>query len=703
MRLAFILGAGEKVTKTLDSRIKGLRDNINTSYFSSVDKMMEFSIQRNFIFDRIVVVSQLLNSQVLIQDLYTYWARTNTDTDIVLVAKKNSDEKLCEYFMSTFSTPVVACMLLESTSLQTLGEAVLLSPSDLSSKYGIDGGLSIKTNEGFEYVPDVKEEEVKNEEPKPIEQPKVQQKVKEPKKKGFLSGLFGGKKKDKPNTDVSLQPQVTDKPQEELYKNQGYDSQEEYQDYNMQEYDTQDMNQNYNTQDVDQNYDTQEPENQFEEYTEQNESENQFEEYTEQNESENQFEENTADFNNEENIEDNAFSNISPTDELSFDEVYEDEENNIIPDTEEADISSITDEESQVENEISNVDEPEQSPVEEIQEEFDFSESYISEEEPIVNTTPSVENVESVDADFGNFTISYDENNTEVQQAEEVSDDLDLSSAGSAEESYRQANEQPKVVVKEVVKEVVRDVGGSIDKKHAALKAVVTGRNKKVIIVTGDRGSGITSSCLALAKTMAQKVKVLYVDLDTDNHGLLSYIDYDTFRNYGGTPQQGVKMCKSSKIFSNCIVSYEHNLDILTSDYSCDVADEEIERTQGVITEIVDAYNVIIVDCPMSKLHLISDLILLGNTILCVEESKRGFMNMLCAMENNTLSPKYKRIIASRGNMFLTKCLAKTDTKRLLKYINAIFESDTVDWMSMDIIKFNGKFSDDTLNRIFES
>ena len=29
--------------------------------------------------------------------------------------------------------------------------------------------------------------------------------------------------------------------------------------------------------------------------------------------------------------------------------------------------------------------------------------------------------------------------------------------------------------------------------------------------------------------------------------------------------------------------------------------------------------------------------------------------------------------------MFLTKCLAKTDTKRLLKYINAIFESDTVD------------------------
>lgn len=80
-----------------------------------------------------------------------------------------------------------------------------------------------------------------------------------------------------------------------------------------------------------------------------------------------------------------------------------------------------------------------------------------------------------------------------------------------------------------------------------------------------------------------------------------------------------------------------------------------------------------------------------------------GFMNMLCTFEGSSLSSKYKRMIVSRGNMFLTKCMAQTDTKKLLKYINAIFESDSVNWMSMDITKFNGKLSDETLNKIFEA
>lgn len=671
MRLAFILGSNKQMTQNLDSRIKGMRDNIQTDYFSSLQEMINHSYQRNIVFDRIVVISTILNSISLINDFYEYWSNTSTDTNIILVAKKGTDENLCKTFYNKFSTPLVAAMLLESTTLQTLGEAVILHPSKLTEKYGITNHMEVEHNTGFEYKP---EEPVVQDKPKavvPVQEPK-------PKKKGFFSSLFG--KKEEPIKSVeptqpvveqvntqSKEPQI---PQQEEH----LPSQDEYMTYQdepssaeeqgyMEETWNEDFPQN-EVPTVEENVDS------FD-YDFTNETETTS--YTEEQNSM-YFE----DFNYEETY------NTEDTSENSTDFEPSVEDSSFSPDdniTENTDIVS---------------EEP--SPVNTIQEEIDFSEDFSFIQEPETNTVTAAP---QVDEDFGNFSMSY-EDTSKSQTVQEVDEDLSGLKVASEESAYRDTTEKPIIVEKVVVKEVVRNISPA-DKSLTALNGVVLGKNKKVIIVTGDRGSGITSTAIALAKTMSQRVKVLYVDLDTTNHGLLSYINYDTFRDYQGTPLQGLKYCKSAKFFSNCVVNYEHNLDILSSDYDCEVTNEEIEVAQGVVAEICDDYNLVVIDCPADKLTLISDLILLGNTILCVEESKRGFMNMLCTFENNPLSAKYKRMIVSRGNMFLTKCLAQTDTKKLLKYINAIFESDTIDWMSMDITKFNGKLSDETLNKIFEA
>lgn len=305
------------------------------------------------------------------------------------------------------------------------------------------------------------------------------------------------------------------------------------------------------------------------------------------------------------------------------------------------------------------------------------------------------------DEDFGDdtYTESYTEN-TNSEPIQTV-DDEDFSNIniGQAEEEYKKANETPKVVTKTVVKEVIRNVATNTQ----LVDKIYNGTNSQIIIVTGDRGTGVTTAALSLAKVFSEKVNVLYMDCDVDTHGLLSYINYETFRNYGETHMQGVKLCKSVRNFQNsCAISYDTNFDILSTDYTCDTTDEELEEAAGVVASIADEYGVVIVDCPVSKLHCIGDLLIQGVTVVTVEASKRGFMNMLCTLENSALLPKYKRGIAGKGTMFITKAHKNTDIKKLVNYVKAIVVMDEVDWLNMKKVNFDGKLTDIMINSILE-
>ena len=305
------------------------------------------------------------------------------------------------------------------------------------------------------------------------------------------------------------------------------------------------------------------------------------------------------------------------------------------------------------------------------------------------------------DEDFGDDT--YTESYTETSNSEQIQtvDDEDFSNIniGKAEEEYKKANETPKVVTKTVVKEVIRNVATNTQ----LVDKIYNGTNSQIIIVTGDRGTGVTTAALSLAKVFSEKVNVLYMDCDVDTHGLLSYINYETFRNYGETHMQGVKLCKSVRNFQNsCAISYDTNFDILSTDYTCDTTDEELEEAAGVVASIADEYGVVIVDCPVSKLHCIGDLLIQGVTVVTVEASKRGFMNMLCTLESSPLLPKYKRGIAGKGTMFITKAHKNTDIKKLVNYVKAIVVTDEVDWLNMKKVNFDGKLTDIMINSILE-
>ena len=719
MKLALVLGTNKSV-KDLDDRIKGLKDNIITNYYSSIPELINESIKRNMTFDRIVIINKCITDKYL-KDLYKYWSSTSQSTNIVILAQKGKDEDSVRRTLAKFTTPVVAGMLVQKTSLQILAEAILLPTNKITDLYGISDFLNVQEDEGYEYTST--EEPVKEVETpsviiensngftQPVNQPLEQpQPIPKKEKKSFFSSLFGSRKNNK----------VVNEPQQNVsdgqYNQYGTPEQENFQNCNNYENvqgtmsEQQIMNNGYpegNAGQYNGNYVS-------EGYNDAN-IENSQSNFTEDNFENSQENIDSTSFHNDEYVDENFSENNSSVEvEQPLDEQFTNEDEQFEPEDEQFEPESEQVEPTYEQFEpTSEQFEPENEQIEPTYEESKSSEpakaddvkDYEAQFEDYVAPVNAFQpEFKEVDEDFGDVDFSYsDQSNNEVQPAQEqfiVDDDFGEIGVASEEEAYRKNNEQPKVITQTVVKEVIRNV--NTDKQYATLKGVYSGRIKKTIIVTGDRGSGVTSTALSLAKVFSEKVPVLYVDFDIDNHGLLNYINYEEFRNYENTHMNGIKLCKNLNTFNSCVMHFDNNFDILSSDFSCEATDKEIETVQGVISEVSTDYGVVVVDCPVSKLHLISDLVLMGNTVLCVEESKRGFMNMLCRMENSSLPLRYKRTIISRGNMFITKCNKKTDTKKLLKYINAIFEPSGADWLSMQKLEFNGKLSDEALNSVLE-
>lgn len=279
--------------------------------------------------------------------------------------------------------------------------------------------------------------------------------------------------------------------------------------------------------------------------------------------------------------------------------------------------------------------------------------------------------------------------------------DIDV---GELDSAYKEAEQASNVRVErvEVVKEVIKEMptGG---KSKKVLSSLFSGKGNRVFIVTGDRGAGATTLAYEMAQEIAKHVAVLYYDGDTVNHGLLNYLDYTRFCEYGSSAQQGARLAKSVNAFKNCAMRYDNNIDILSSNFGVEVSDEEYESVQSVVADISNDYNVVIADIPFSKLPLCSELISVSTTIIVAERSKRGMMNLACQFDRCKLPIRAKRRISSMGTIVLTKGDSKVDAKKLKRYVSDIVEFDEEDsnWLNMKMVN-RDKMSSKFLQEIIE-
>jgi len=689
MKLALVLGVNSG--NSIKDRLKAIRDNLDIDVYDNIPRFIDMALKRGTLYDRILVISTLLQDASLENNLYNYWSNTSKETEVILLCRKNADRDLALRFMTTFKTPVAAAMLVESTTVQIISEAVILRPTEITSKYGIQDFMNVEVDTDEVVVEQPKPE------PKPVQQAQQSAQAQKPaekkEKKGLFAGLFGGKKnkEDKNKQAQQTQQQMNTQPQEQQIQN----TQPVVQPMQapMQEVPAQQM----------QNPVQAEP--------------------TQFNNQDDFIEANSTQLNNQ-----NEFTETQPN--MNFDnQQFDSNEQTIQSSSEDFSFGDSGQATTPVQNDFNQFDSDSSSDFDfgtqpamnteqsnqSFDENTDINFETQSSQQPISsndvfgdmptqdtsnNQLDMAEQSDDINIDFGNMETNLPEQESVSNVGDTIDDDLGGLDIAGSEDAYRQANEQPKVIVKTevVTKEVIRTVGS----KNTALENVLCGKSKKTVIVTGDRATGVTTAALTIARELAKKIPVLYFDCDIETHGLLSYLNYETILNYERSHLEGIRRCKSSQAFLSCVISYDDNFDILTSDYTCDAKDEDIETAQSIVAEMSGNYGVVVVDCPIDKLHLIPDLILTGSTVMCVEASKRGYMNMLCKLESSSLALRYKRNIVSRGTMFVTKIPKGLDIKKLIKYISSMYQSDSCDWLSMQYELFNGRLDSKLLNTILD-
>lgn len=267
----------------------------------------------------------------------------------------------------------------------------------------------------------------------------------------------------------------------------------------------------------------------------------------------------------------------------------------------------------------------------------------------------------------------------------EVEDDSDDFSSLSVDENVVDAyrNDTTNVIVKEKV--VVKHI--PIDGAKGGLFAgLVNGTSKRTFVVTGDRGTGVTSLAWEMAKFLSQSIPVLYFDCDVRTHGLLSYVEYNEVIKYGNAQLQGTKFCKNTNSFYNCVIPYADNLDIITSNYGTRTTKDELAVTAQVIAEKSLDYGAVIIDAPFDTLPVIEDLLVSSTILFCVTATKVGFMNAVCVLEDNELSQRYLRQMFTKGKMVFTKKNKHLKVDALKKYVNDIIELEDINWLEMNAV-----------------
>lgn len=239
------------------------------------------------------------------------------------------------------------------------------------------------------------------------------------------------------------------------------------------------------------------------------------------------------------------------------------------------------------------------------------------------------------------------------------------------------------VVVKEKI--VVKHI--PIDGAKGGLFAgLVNGTSKRTFVVTGDRGTGVTSLAWEMAKFLSQSIPVLYFDCDVRTHGLLSYVEYNEIVKFDHAQLHGTKFCRSTNQFYNCVIPYADNLDIITSNYGTHTTQDELAQTAQIIGEMSLSYGAVIIDAPFDTLPLIEDLLTSSTVLFCVTATKVGFMNAVCVLEDNKLKDRYLRQIFTKGKMVFTKKNKHLKVDTLKKYVNDIVELENINWLEMSAV-----------------
>lgn len=152
--------------------------------------------------------------------------------------------------------------------------------------------------------------------------------------------------------------------------------------------------------------------------------------------------------------------------------------------------------------------------------------------------------------------------------------------------------------------------------------------NKTYIdLVVGVKGSGATQEIVDEAVRMVENnnLKVLIVDLDTKENGILSYIDTEKFYNEGAN--SGISKMR---------IYTEEGVDVVSNGYGVPVSNRVLSNFLS--SRIVKKYDTIFLDCPADNLDLFdSSLISKCNVIVVTGNDRSDLVATTLALTNRDI------------------------------------------------------------------
>lgn len=140
--------------------------------------------------------------------------------------------------------------------------------------------------------------------------------------------------------------------------------------------------------------------------------------------------------------------------------------------------------------------------------------------------------------------------------------------------------------------------------------------NKKmpnIDLVIALRGSGATQSIVdeAVQIYKQDKARVLIIDLDNYENGILSYIDTEKF--YRESAYEGIL---KQRVYS------EDNVDIVSNGYGLSVTTRDLKAL--LKSDLLLEYDMVFIDCPMNSLNVIDDELIGMMNVLIISGSDRS-------------------------------------------------------------------------------
>lgn len=191
--------------------------------------------------------------------------------------------------------------------------------------------------------------------------------------------------------------------------------------------------------------------------------------------------------------------------------------------------------------------------------------------------------------------------------------------------------------------------------------------NTNVFLYTAIRGTGLTQLIVDEAVNLVENdgLKVLVVDLDYKENGLLSYVNTEEFykgHNYEGIP--------NLRIYS------EDGVDVLSNGYGSNVSSEQIADLLNKV--VVEQYDKIILDCPADCLD-------------CIALSEIKMCNVLITSKcdvNSLVSTSLA--LTNRDNVSLD-VEREIMTKSSIRFIGG-YSRENIDWVKEICMFANGSW-----------